>query len=309
MKRDILYTPDLDYEKKYYTEGVFDDRNRKKTAEENAASKAEIIKSIENSIDSYLIFIPDILKEAYLTPYIALKNELNNMEISEVSKPDASIPKITDPVNNKNNDGIPDIFDKGPDVYINIEDPFKHKDEIQKYIYQINFMDIYKDYVAKLNKSMQAYTYSLLGAMKLTDKNNSLDFYVTENIKNQDLYHIGDSIIRNNIVLSQRVSLHRKMFDMDETILHLRMIKVASAYIQRYYKESKQSDGSDLAKLSNAILDNSKKLADKKYNENFYALYKYLNSDVILFNESLKSLAQQARSMSIIDKYDERGND
>ena len=106
-----------------------------------------------------------------------------------------------------------------------------------------------------------------------------------------------------------QIFCHKKLFDMDETILHLKQIKVASAYIERYYGESKQGDNSDLASLSNAILDNSKKLADRKYNENYYALYKYLNSDVILFNESLKNLTQQMRSFSIIDKYDdERGN-
>lgn len=306
MKRDILYNPNIEYDKKYYTEGTFEKQKEENITQE-IINKKSSIKKIENDIDEYLVFIPEILKQTYLSPYIAMKKELEDLEIPEEEieseKEKTIIPE------NKTQDDIPGFFDKGPDMYIDIEDPYRNKNKIQKNIYAVNFMDIYKDYVNKLNSYLQSYTYALIGTMNMTDKNNDMSSYSTKNIKNKNLYHIGDSLIRSNIVLSQKLRLHKKLFDMDETILHLRQIKVASAYIERYYSESKQGDNSDLASLSNAILDNSKKLADRKYNENYYALYKYLNSDVILFNESLKNLTQQMRSFSIIDKYDdERGN-
>ena len=306
MKRDILYNPNIEYDKKYYTEGTFEKQKEENITQE-IINKKSSIKKIENDIDEYLVFIPEILKQTYLSPYIAMKKELEDLEIPEEEieseKEKTIIPE------NKTQDDIPGFFDKGPDMYIDIEDPYRNKNKIQKNIYAVNFMDIYKDYVNKLNSYLQSYTYALIGTMNMTDKNNDMSSYSTKNIKNKNLYHIGDSLIRSNIVLSQKLRLHKKLFDMDETILHLKQIKVASAYIERYYGEIKQGDNSDLASLSNAILDNSKKLADRKYNENYYALYKYLNSDVILFNESLKNLTQQMRSFSIIDKYDdERGN-
>lgn len=306
MKRDILYNPNIEYDKKYYTEGTFEKQKEENITQE-IINKKSSIKKIENDIDEYLVFIPEILKQTYLSPYIAMKKELEDLEIPEEEieseKEKTIIPE------NKTQDDIPGFFDKGPDMYIDIEDPYRNKNKIQKNIYAVNFMDIYKDYVNKLNSYLQSYTYALIGTMNMTDKNNDMSSYSTKNIKNKNLYHIGDSLIRSNIVLSQKLRLHKKLFDMDETILHLKQIKVASAYIERYYDEIKQGDNSDLASLSNAILDNSKKLADRKYNENYYALYKYLNSDVILFNESLKNLTQQMRSFSIIDKYDdERGN-
>lgn len=306
MKRDILYNPNIEYDKKYYTEGTFEKQKEENITQE-IINKKSSIKKIENDIDEYLVFIPEILKQTYLSPYIAMKKELEDLEIPEEEieseKEKTIIPE------NKTQDDIPGFFDKGPDMYIDIEDPYRNKNKIQKNIYAVNFMDIYKDYVNKLNSYLQSYTYALIGTMNMTDKNNDMSSYSTKNIKNKNLYHIGDSLIRSNIVLSQKLRLHKKLFDMDETILHLKQIKVASAYIERYYSESKQGDNSDLASLANAILDNSKKLADRKYNENYYALYKYLNSDVILFNESLKNLTQQMRSFSIIDKYDdERGN-
>ena len=306
MKRDILYNPNIKYDKKNYTEGTFE-KQKEEIITQEIINKKSSIKKIENDIDKYLIFIPEILKQTYLSPYIAMKKELEDLEIPEEEieseKEKTIIPE------NKTQDDIPGFFDKGPDMYIDIEDPYRNKNKIQKNIYAVNFMDIYKDYVNKLNSHLQSYTYALIGTMNMTDKNHDMSSYSTKNIKNKNLYHIGDSLIRSNIVLSQKLRLHKKLFDMDETILHLKQIKVASAYIERYYSESKQGDNSDLASLSNAILDNSKKLADRKYNENYYALYKYLNSDVILFNESLKNLTQQMRSFSIIDKYDdERGN-
>ena len=306
MKRDILYNPNIKYDKKYYTEGTFEKQKVENITQE-IINKKSAIKKIENDIDKYLVFIPEILKQTYLSPYIIMKKELEDLEIPEEEIPEKipdKNPKEEIPENN-----IPGFFDKGPDMYIDIKDPYRNKNKIQKNIYAVNFMDIYKDYVNKLNSHLQSYTYALIGTMNMTDKNHDMSSYSTKNIKNKNLYHIGDSLIRSNIVLSQKLRLHKKLFDMDETILHLKQIKVASAYIERYYSESKQGDNSDLASLSNAILDNSKKLADRKYNENYYALYKYLNSDVILFNESLKNLTQQMRSFSIIDKYDdERGN-
>ena len=313
MKRDILYNPNIKYDKKYYTEGTFEKQKVENITQE-IINKKSAIKKIENDIDKYLVFIPEILKQTYLSPYIIMKKELEDLEIPEEEIPEKIPEKNPDKNPDKNPEEkipkeIPGFFDKGPDMYIDIKDPYRNKNKIQKNIYAVNFMDIYKDYVNKLNSHLQSYTYALIGTMNMTDKNHDMSSYSTKNIKNKNLYHIGDSLIRSNIVLSQKLRLHKKLFDMDETILHLKQIKVASAYIERYYSESKQGDNSDLASLSNAILDNSKKLADRKYNENYYALYKYLNSDVILFNESLKNLTQQMRSFSIIDKYDdERGN-
>jgi hypothetical protein len=50
------------------------------------------------------------------------------------------------------------------------------------------------------------------------------------------------------------------------------------------------------------MLDNVKIAYDKKYKENLFNLYKYLNSSVILINECFSMFIQEAQAKAILIK-------
>ena len=59
---------------------------------------------------------------------------------------------------------------------------------------------------------------------------------------------------------------------------------------------------------SNILLEESKRVANKKYKEKFLELYKYLNSNVILMDESLQTLLKENKSAMAINIYEVREN-
>ena len=312
MKRDLLYQPNLEYEKKYYTEGTFEDQTKESTNEPENVS-IDTIKSIQllqEEIDNNIKWLPNVIKDTYLSPYIVMKDEFN--KISDMNyEEDSPIPEAKVIEEETIDDDIPeDIFDKGTDIYIDIKDPLADKSDVINNRYYIDFVDIYKDYLNKLNMSTQKYIYNNLSMFNNIDSNQELlNDYSTTSIKNKNLSHVSDYLVKSDISLDQSLRLHDKLFDFDSIILHVRGIRLAAKYIERYYKEEKLEENNDLATTSNILLTETKKVAEKKYKENFYSLYKYLNSSVILMDESTKTLLKQNKGMMIINKYEEREQD
>lgn len=281
--KDILYTPQLTYSKNYYTEGSFEDLVKEK----------EKLNITINNIEPLISVLPNSIKTCYLSPYYALKNEFENMTIPEVNE-EKKEPVMLAPT--------ADMFYKGPDIYIDIDDPLAEKNEIIGYRYYIDFLDVYKDYLDKLNKCTEDFIYSTLSALSLGSLNSSIRDYSTSAIKNEALAHVSDYLIKSDISLGQMNRLHKKLFDIDSTILHIRNIKLSAALIQRYYSIDKKEVKNDLDVTNNILLEESKRIADKKYELSFYNLYRYLNSNVILMNESLASYTKQNKAMLIINK-------
>ena len=58
--------------------------------------------------------------------------------------------------------------------------------------------------------------------------------------------------------------------------------------------------------ISNKILGQSRIIYDKKYKQNFFNLYKYLNSSVILLNECFNMYLSEAQAKIILK---EKGED
>ena len=74
----------------------------------------------------------------------------------------------------------------------------------------------------------------------------------------------------------------------------------------RYYSIEEVPQNTELDITSNVILKESQRVAKKKYMNSLYSLYKYLNSSVILMNESLKSLDKQNKAMIQINLKDKK---
>lgn len=306
MSKDILYQPQIGYEKSYYTEGTFDDTTSTTAVTTESTPSTVAIDSLIDQIDKNLKWVPTSIKETYLSPYVALKEEYVNVLNNTTTTLEISESTVVESETSGDDDFPADAFDKGTDVYIDITDPQAKKADIAMDKYTQDFLDIYKDYLEKLNTSVQNYLYSTLAALNMTDENHNLDSYATTDINNEDLLHLSDYLAKSNISYEQTIRLHKKLFDMDSTILHVRGIKLAEKLIERYYSIERLDNENDLAVSSNVLLTESQRIADKKYKENFYALYKYLNSSVILMNESTQTLLKQNKSILTLNMYEER---
>lgn len=309
MSKNILYTPQLGYKKNYYTEGTFDTKqDNNSNVVENNVPIINAVEILQNDIDNNLKLIPEQIKNTYISPYIVLKEEIDKLEKEETEKKDTN--KVIESNKDDDDDFPSDFFDKDSDIYIDIEDPYAEKSKIIKEQYYTDFLDVYKDYLSKLNESIQNYIYTSISAFKTSfDYNDgvaNLNDYSTRNLNNSNLYHLSDYLIKSSISLDQTLRLHEKLFDLDSAILHVRGIKIAEKIIERYYSIEKLPEDNDIAMSSNILLEESKRVADKKYKENFLSLYKYLNSSVILMSESLQTLLKENKSAMAINMYEAR---
>ena len=73
-----------------------------------------------------------------------------------------------------------------------------------------------------------------------------------------------------------------------------------------YYEEDYIDDNNFNEAISNKILGQSRIIYDKKYKQNFFNLYKYLNSSVILLNECFNMYLSEAQAKIILK---EKGED
>lgn len=316
----ILYSPNLQYDKSYYTEGAKkntyteDDSNKVK---EESISKLDEIKDLTNRIDSNLTLIPDFIKDAYLPPYLEMEkesskihDELNHKDDDDKHKEDGKdneenfIPGESGP---DDKDYYPeDPFQKGDDIYVEFEDPYADYSKVINDRYYTNFLDIYVDYLDKLYRVTNDFILDIIDATINNPLRDNPLKYTTVDIKNKELWHLTDFLCKSNIYLDQQIRLHKKFFDIDESVLHIRQLKMAKEQAARYYKINELHENNKYDMASNLVLQESRYVADKKYKENLKNLYKYLNSSVILLDESLNMLKKQAQSITTINKYEKR---
>ena len=118
--KDLLYQPQIGYKKSYYTEGKFKDDDVVKQPTKTIIDNP-IIPVIDNliaTIDNNLKWVPQIIKETYLSPYVALTDEyykiIDTPQEDPVIPDPEPVPSDTDP----DDEDVPDPFVKGPDIYI-----------------------------------------------------------------------------------------------------------------------------------------------------------------------------------------------
>ena len=167
-KHDILYTPKIDYEKSYYTEGNFTEvqnelhssNNNINNDNNNSNINMQVIKNLENKIEQGLKLVPNVLVNTYLSPYIIMRDEFKHLNIPENKEPEKEKEHEEIILNQEekapqDEDRVPDFFEKDTDFYIDIVDPYKDKSNLIKNQYITDFIDIYKDYLNKLNNIIE----------------------------------------------------------------------------------------------------------------------------------------------------------
>lgn len=316
MAKELLYKPNLTYDKNYYTEGNLYETNNEiedntnSSSSNNIGDKLDNLSQLKDDLISKLPLLPNAIQEI-IKPSIDLvgeviddlvdkKDELPDDEDSDVSiipvypdTDDDSIPTDiekapTDPFASESNNTI-SITDKEISVELEIE---------KQYISDLS--DILKDYVNKQNNSIRDYLNSIITYASYS-QNNNLKNYTSKTVSNKNLTHVTDYVTKSKINMKQQIRLYNKLFTLDETIYHLRAVKVAKEQLKRYKTNTKIEDTDLLTKSANNLLNESILIAEKKYEENFYGLYKYLNSSVIIFNECMNTFVKQKRSLILLN--------
>lgn len=314
MAEDMLYKPNLTYSKNYYTEGNlydnssnFDDSSSSIT--NKPADKIDRLEELRNEILNKLPMMPEDIVDAFLPPFYIINGivqDLQNNKDNLPTLPDKEesevvvIPGSDDDSDNESNLGkVPDNpFDiEKEDGFINIKIEEVPKDIELEVEYISDLTDIIKDYLEKYNAVYDNYINGALSFYSLSNHKDIKNIETKDLIKNTNLSHVSDFVTKSNILVEQKVRLANKMFDLDETIFHIRATKVANELRKRYYSNEKMEDKDILTKGANDLLKESRIISQKKYEENFYALYKYLNSSVIIFNECIGAVVKQRRAL------------
>lgn len=321
MSKDLLYRPQLGYDKEYYTEGTLykdnENTNIENDANKESISKEDIIDNLIKDINDKLTYLPDSIINTYLPPYLGMLDEYDRVtgehddpetedpedpEEPPIKPPEYEIedPEPDDP------DKLPDFFGKEEDIMVDFEDIIKDPVDIIKENYYVDFLDVHEDYLNKILIAIQDY---ILTTIQITSENVfnlNEPINSTKELKNKDLAHLTDFIIKSNIVLGQTLRMHRKLYDIDEAILHIKGIRISKEQSLRYNAIPEMEEKNLLDRDANILLKESKIVSEKKYEENFYSLYKYLNSSVILLDESLKTITRQNKANIIINNKEER---
>ena len=318
MAEDMLYKPNLTYSKNYYTEGNlydnssnFDDSSSSIT--NKPADKIDRLEELRNEILNKLPMMPEDVVDAFLPPFYIINGivqDLQNNKDDLPTLPDKEEPEvivIPGPDDDSDDDSddesilgeVPDNpFDiEKEDGFINIKIEEVPKDIELEVEYISDLTDIIKDYLEKYNAVYDTYINGALSFYSLSNHKDIKNIETKDLTKNTNLSHISDFVTKSNISVKQKVRLANKMFDLDETIFHIRATKVANELRKRYYSNEKLEDKNILTKGANDLLKESRIISQKKYEENFYALYKYLNSSVIIFNECIGAVVKQRRAL------------
>lgn len=317
MAKELLYKPNLTYDKNYYTEGNLYKQNNeiedeiKGPSSNSIGDKVDNLNELKDDLLSKLPLLPDSIQEI-IKPSIDIVGEV----IDDLVDKKDELPKDEDdddiiiiPVYPDNDsDPKPNDTEKAPNNPFASESnktislPDKKVDvalEIEKQ-YISDLSDILKDYVNKQNNAIRDYINGIITYASYS-QTNSLKTYTSKNVSNKNLTHVTDYITKSKIGIKQQMKLYRKLFTLDETIYHLRAVKVAKEQLKRYKTNEKMKDTDLLTKSANNLLTESILIAEKKYEENFYGLYKYLNSSVIIFNECMNTFVKQKRSLILLN--------
>lgn len=303
-KNDILYRPDLNYDKKYDTEGY-----QEETPELEEYDKESVIESLKENIDNIKAVLPllpgdliDMAKKP-LTVIESVIGDLGDIEDKPVRN-EESIVVIIGKKDDEEEDKYPDTFfrdDEDPFIIINNR---KDKVTVIKETYDYDLASVIADYIDKLNKAMNDYINSLLSVTKAIEKSQYskvINPYTgNTSAVTKDYKHLSDLIIRSQLTRQMKTRLYNKRFNLDNSIAHIRSCKAGVEQKIRYYEASYQDGKAYTDLLSNRLLENSRMMYDKKYKQNFFNLYKYLNSSVILLDECFKMHINEAQAKIIL---------
>ena len=303
-KNNIFYIPKIEYDKSYETEGSI----KKSISNTNSNTNTNTIIDLNNKINSCIVslyLIPDDLKELVLKPLQVIQKVVGDMpdDVTTIKPYEEEVVVNNNAVISNPNVYPEEVFDNDDDIF-SITITNNDKVEVIKKQYNFDLSSVIEDYVNQLNEAVKTYTTSLLLSFK--DLNTELFDVVLKTYEvntgdiSRDYKHLSDAIIRSQIARGMKQKLYLKLYDIDKTINHIRSCKAGVEQRIRYYEEEYYDDSTFNEALSNKLLGQSRIMYDNKYKQNFFNLYKYLNSSVSLLKDCLNMFLTEAHAKIIL---------
>lgn len=309
---NIQYRPELEYEKKYTTSGVISKASDSQgtSADEQVNRSINDLSSKLKAIEDALPGLPEGILNAIKTPIAGVRYLLDDIGPGEIAPVATTITKqivndnpIIVPLTNKDNnayiqpiDGLEDIPDEVfPDadgINVNIEIIKPSNTDIIQQEYKYDMACLFTEYIDNMNKVMSNFFSNVIAISEEVNIPSFLDLYAyyggNSNNISDNLKPMSDYAIRTQVKLDQQIKMYKKLFDVDSMMVNIRACKSAAELRKRYYTADYVPNNDFLAMNQNDLLANTRIEFDKKYTENLYNLYKYLNSSVILIDECMK---------------------
>lgn len=328
--KDLFYRPDLkpkrdymsDAEVEEHTEGLDleDTEGDTDTDEDLSDDLEDLIENIDDILD-VIDILPEEVRESLDSSLRRIREDADDMR---------HYPIYVDPGFGEGDDGgvggDPDEFEpvdpvplkpttpeiKGPALFpINdsipvVVVPPKPLRVVLDESFRIDKTEIYRDFVNRLRLVIELYMREILYISEVggfpTYKDLFYDYNVSADEVPVNYKHIGDGIIRNQIQRGQKAMFFRKVYNIDHTIFHLRSNKASHELRKRYYDSKFQTSKTYLETQGNDLLRATRMQYDKKYEQNMYNFYKYLNGAVILVDEVLQTFIKEAKGKAILNK-------
>ena len=195
---------------------------------------------------------------------------------------------------------VPAMFPNMTNVVLNVVAPRTLVQIIQDN-YARDTINLQNFYLQKLQLILQKYFQEMLTVMAECNVDDidklTQDFdgeYVT--VGDPNMRHLRDSVCRSQIMRDQKERFIKKMFNVDNTMLHMNRWHVAEQEREAYYAESYGDSGSFLDSHANAILRDCRSQYDAAYNQSVYDMYKYLNSSCEALGDVLDMTSKEAQA-------------
>lgn len=332
--KDLFYKPQIGPERDYLSEKEFEPYDLEELPEVDEPDVTDPFAEIRDNIKKIILnseIIPEEIRDNLLDTLVKIGDDIKDevylpeppeTVTPDVPKPPTQTPGIdqTDdeesgrkPVSKDNNVVVKDKNNKEISIFPEdngIEVELEKKEDLAVFVrdsFLKDKQDMYGNFINKLKLMIQQYMREILYIAKSGEFKDYKDLYIRYDTASKDLpkglMHVGDSIIKSQIIRDQKTRMLAKTFSIDHTIAHLIANKVTYEQRQRYYN-TPYIDGVDyLAIKENDEIRKMRDDYDKKYEHSMYNYYKYLNSSVILADEALQYFVSEARNKSILKKH------
>ena len=187
-----------------------------------------------------------------------------------------------------------DIFE--PDPNIEIVYPEIKIEDIIPLEFIKNIMDLYNYYTERLKDILSLYYLNLFQAVFATTSDEEALFLV-ENIsellakvEDESLKHLMDSSLRSEVLGNLKLSFCETAFSVENTLYHLKNFHTVKELRLRYYTIKKDTTEDNDSTVSNKTLEGLRMTYDRKYDDAYIGLYKYLNSSLVVLEDTLQTI-------------------
>jgi hypothetical protein len=149
-----------------------------------------------------------------------------------------------------------------------------------------------------------------MSSSKVGDDSEELRSYFLDKISEEDaqangdtnLKHLADAAVRYEIIGRNKLNFYTNMFSLESTLYHMKNFKAAYELRLRYEKEEMYDSENNENSMSNRMLTGSRENYNKKYDNAYINLYKYLNSSISVLTDVTNAHALSIKAKETLYK-------